>query len=74
MENAVVKFDPKNSTKDKNGKKFDTSEPFGDCMVGSKGKLYSGHDLRHDLLGFHPGKAVASFCDSQVEYLFCLLY
>lgn len=60
VENAIVQFDPKTSTKDKNGKKFETSQPFGDCMVGSKGKLYSAHDLRHDLLRFQPGKAVAT--------------
>ena len=57
VENAI---DTKTSTKEKTGKKLDTSEPIGDCMVGSKGKLYSAHDLRHDLLGYHPGKAVAT--------------
>ena len=58
VDNATVQFDPINYTKDQEGKKFDTTEAFGGCMVGSAGKLYSAPDLKHELFGFKPEKVV----------------
>ena len=58
VDNATVKFDPNEYTKDQDGKKFDTTAAFGDCMVATGGKLYSAHDLRHELVDCQPDRVV----------------
>ena len=49
VDNASVHFDSGSA----DGEKFESDDPVGDCLVGagSDPKLYSVHDLKHDLVG-----------------------
>jgi len=62
VDNARVSFDPNVQIRDREGKKFSTSEPYGDSMVncGPDGDLYSVHDLKHDLVRRKPDKIVVT--------------
>ena len=62
VDNARVEFNPYNYTKDIYGKTYTTTTPVGDSMVGSgdAGRLYSVHDLKHELNDCKPEKAIVT--------------
>ena len=49
VDNATIEVDSK--------KKVGVT-PYGDCLVGCNGSLYSVHDLKQELLKCNPGRLV----------------
>ena len=69
VDNASVHFDSGSA----DGEKFESDDPVGDCLVStaSDPKLYSVHDLKHDLVGSSAKRIITTLFTSfsQPEFL-----